>query len=368
MAGPHMTLRDLLISEISANGPLTLAQFMERALLDPDHGYYSNRDPLGQAGDFTTAPEISQMFGELLGLALAQSWLDQGAPSPFVLAELGPGRGTLMADILRATAAVPGFAKAAQVTFVEQSPVLRTAQATRVPDANWVTDIDDLPDGPLFLIANEFFDALPIHQFRRDGQAWREKLVGIHAGALVFGWSEATRQRALAPRLADTKDGDIVEYCPEAQRITAKISERLQQCPGAAVIIDYGDWRSLGDTFQALANHQTADPLSAPGTADLTAHVDFAALSEAALGTRVSRMTPQGVFLERLGITPRAQTLARQLTGPALDAHIAAHRRLTHPDEMGHLFKGIALVPTGAAMVPGFDGSSEEQAGMADGS
>jgi len=362
-----MSLRDILIEEISQNGPITLAQFMQRALLDPDHGYYTNRDPLGAEGDFTTAPEISQMFGEMLGLALAQSWLDQGAPAPFVLAELGPGRGTLMADILRATAAVPEFSEAAQVVFVEQSPSLRAEQAKRVPNATWVNDVTDVPGGPLFLIANEFFDALPVHQFRRDGQAWREKLVGVHGNQLVFGWSEPTRQRALAPRLTDTKDGDIIEYGPEAKRIVAQLADRLKQAAGTAIIIDYGDWRSLGDTFQAVARHERTDPLAAPGTADLTAHVDFAALTEAAPGVHVSDMTPQGIFLERLGITQRAQALARHLNGAGLEAHIAAHRRLTHPDEMGHLFKGIALVPPGAAMVPGFERGQGERTGMVDG-
>lgn len=365
-----MSLRDTLLREIGETGPISLAQFMRRALMDPAHGYYTQRDPLGAEGDFTTAPEISQMFGELIGLAIAQAWLDQGAPKPFILAELGPGRGTLMADLLRATSAVPGFTDAAQVVFVEQSQVLQAEQSQRIPNATWVSDFADVPQGPLFLIANEFFDALPIHQFRRDGQAWREKLVGAHEGNLVFGWSEPVRQRALAPRLADTQDGDIVELCPDSQSIIAAIADRLASTSGAAIVIDYGDWRSLGDTFQAVEAHKRTDPLLAPGRADLTAHVDFAALSDAARsvpGIRVSPMTPQGVFLERLGITPRAQALATRLSGAALEAHVAAHRRLTHPDQMGHLFKGIGLVPRDAAMVPGFEASTDGQAGVADG-
>lgn len=347
-------LADRLRTCIQANGPMPLADYMQAALQDPEHGYYITRDPLG--ADFTTAPEISQMFGELLGLALAQTWIDQGRPAPFVLAELGPGRGTLMADMLRATQAVSGFHTAAQIVLVETSDTLRAQQAQNVPGAVWVASIDDLPAGPLFLVANEFFDALPVHQFQRQGQAWREKLVGVHQDRFVFGWSEPIRQKALAARLADTADGAIVELCPAAEQIAAGIAARIADHGGAAIWIDYGDWQSLGDTVQALKAGLPVDPLQDTGNADITAHVDFAALSRAAAtAAQVSPLVTQGVFLERLGITARAQALAKTMDANALDALIAAHRRLTHPDEMGHLFKVIGVVPTGQSMVPGLE-------------
>ncbi|MBY6159868.1 SAM-dependent methyltransferase [Mameliella alba] len=349
------TLADILCRQIAASGPITLADYMAACLMHPQHGYYSTRDPLGAAGDFTTAPEISQMFGELLGLSLAQAWMDQGAPAPFVLAELGPGRGTLMADILRATARVPGFHDAARLHLVETSPTLRAEQASRLPQANWHDRVEDLPDGPLFLVANEFFDALPIRQFQRDGAAWRERVVGLNDGALTLGLAAPAPQPALDHRLDDTRDGDIVETCAPAQGIAAEIGRRLAAQGGVALIVDYGDWRSLGDTLQALQGHTPADPLKAPGQADLTCHVDFEALARAGAPATHSLLTPQGIFLERLGITARAQALAQRLTGETLDAHIAAHRRLTHPAEMGSLFKTLALLPRGAPPPPGLE-------------
>jgi SAM-dependent MidA family methyltransferase len=351
-----MSLRDDLTARIAQSGPITIADFMTEALLHPTKGYYTTRDPLGAAGDFTTAPEISQMFGELIGLSLAQSWLDQGAPNPFTLAELGPGRGTLMADILRATRAVPGFHAAAQVTLVEASPVLAAQQAKTLPadlQATWRTTVDALPDGPLWLVANEFFDALPIRQFQRDGAGWRERCVGASDGTLAFGLAAAAPRHDLAHRLEDTRDGDLVETCAAATAIVNAVALRIDAQGGAALVIDYGDWRSLGDTFQALHGHAPVDPLAAPGLADLTAHVDFQALAAAAAPAAHSRLTPQGVFLERLGITTRAQALARNLSGAALNTHIAAHRRLTHPDEMGNLFKVLGLFPATAAPPPG---------------
>ena len=319
--------------------------------------YYASRDPLGEAGDFITAPEISQMFGELIGLWLAQVWTDQGRPAPFTLAELGPGRGTLMADALRAAGRVPGFAQAARLVLVEASPRLRTEQGTRLGDHApvWVDSAEALPEGPLFLVANEFFDALPVRQFVRDATRWRERQVGLQDGRLAFGLGPALPQPALAARLDDTRDGDLVEYCPAAAPVMAGIAQRIADHGGAALVIDYGDWRSLGDTLQAVSRHGRADPLADPGQADLTAHVDFEALALAAAPCAHTRLTPQGVFLERLGITARAQALARGLTGPALEMHVAAHRRLTHPGEMGTLFKAMGFSPRGAPPLPGLD-------------
>tara|TARA_R110001583_G_scaffold112684_2_gene262479 strand:+ start:72547 stop:73626 length:1080 start_codon:yes stop_codon:yes gene_type:complete len=352
-------LTDLLIRRIRQTGPMSLAEFMSDCLLHPEHGYYTTRDPLGAGGDFTTAPEISQMFGEIIGLCLAQNWLDQGAPSPFVLAEIGPGRGTLMADILRVTKTVPGLHAALQVHLIEASPTLKAAQAKALAayQVTWLESVMGLPEAPLWLVANEFFDALPIRQFTRDGAGWREAQVGLADGTLTLGLSAAAPMPKLAPRMSDTKDGDIVETCPAAAPIVTEIATRIAQYGGAAVFVDYGDWRSLGDTFQALEAHQMVDPLARPGSADLTAHVAFEALAHAAqnAGAVVSQMIPQGMLLGRLGISARAEALATKLSGDALKSHIAAFDRLTSPAEMGTLFKALALAPTAKLLPPGFD-------------
>ena len=352
-----MSLHDLITAQISAQGPMRLDDYISMCLLHPDHGYYTTRTPFGSQGDFITAPEVSQMFGELIGLSLAQAWLDQGAPAPFTLAELGPGRGTLMADVLRATSRVSGFAEAAQITLLEASPALRQTQAQTLAayTPQWVDSINALPEQPTYLVANEFFDALPIRQFVRDGDRWRERQVGAQDGALVFGLGPAQPQPALAHRLEDTKDGDLIEDCAAAAPILSTIAARIATHGGAALVFDYGDWRSVGDTLQAVQGHAPTDPLTTPGHADLTAHVDFEALLKATAPCTPSRVTPQGVFLERLGITQRAQSLAKKLGGEALDNHIAAHRRLTHPDEMGNLFKTFGIVPKGATMLPGLE-------------
>lgn len=348
-------LGDILSRRIALAGPINVAEYMTECLLHPEHGYYTTQTPFGVTGDFTTAPEISQMFGELIGLCLAQGWLDQGAPTTFTLAELGPGRGTLMADILRATQNVPGFHAAAQVTLLEASAKLRQQQAQALPKSViWIDSLDDLPQAPLYVVANEFFDALPIRQFVRDGDQWRERQVGLDQHGLSFGLGPKQPQPALQTRLEDTKEGDLVEQCPAAAPVMSELGARIADHGGMGLIIDYGDWRSLGDTLQAVASHTPQDPLANPGQADLTAHVDFEALVTS-LPCAFSRLTPQGMFLERLGITQRAQTLAQGLKGDALETHIAAHRRLTHPDEMGSLFKVVGLHPHAAASPPGFE-------------
>ncbi|MBI1417829.1 MAG: class I SAM-dependent methyltransferase [Limimaricola sp.] len=348
-------LAPLIASRIAADGPMTIAEYMAMCLWHPAHGYYATRDPLGRAGDFITAPEISQMFGELLGLALGQAWLDQGAPDAVVLAELGPGRGTLMADALRALRAVPGFLQAAEVHLVEASPVLRAAQARLVGEATWHEGVADLPDAPLFLIANEFFDALPIRQFQRDGTGWRERVVGLDGKALRIGLSDPLPVPALDERLAGTAEGQVVELAPALPAIAAEIGTRIAARGGAALIIDYGDWMSLGDTLQAVAGHAPADPLARPGEADLTAHVDFAALARAGRPARASRLTAQGRFLERLGIGARAAALAQGMSDPTRASHLAGYRRLTAAEEMGDLFKVMGLFPEGAPPPPGLD-------------
>lgn len=350
-------LKTHLIDRIQRTGPLSVADYMAECLLHPRFGYYTTRDPFGAAGDFTTAPEISQMFGELIGLSLAQCWMDQGAPSAFILAEAGPGRGTLMADILRATSAVPGFHAAMHLHLVEASATLRAVQAETLAQFSpqWHDQLSSVPsDQPFFFVANEFFDALPIRQFVREADAWREKRVVQQDGALAFALAGPAPQEALAHRIEDTKDGDLVELCPAAPAIAMEIGQRIADHGGAALLIDYGDWRSLGDTLQALRQHERADPLAEPGQADLTAHVDFEAIADA-VPCKYTRLTGQGMFLERLGITARAQALAKQLQGTALDNLISAHRRLTHPAEMGTLFKVIGLYPDGKTAPPGLE-------------
>ena len=337
-------LADLLVRQIRATGPIAVAEYMSTCLMHPVHGYYATRQPLGAEGDFVTAPEISQMFGELVGLAIAQAWIDRGQPNAFVFAELGPGRGTLMADALRATAAVPGFHAAMRLVLVEGSRPLRAEQSARLERFRplFADNLDALPGHPLFLVANELFDALPVRQFIRDSDLWRERLVGASETGLHFALSEAAPLAALESRLADTAPGDMVETSGPATALAAEIGSAITERGGIALIVDYGAERSLGDTLQALRGHRKEGPLDAPGEADLTAHVDFGALRDAA-PCGVSALTPQGVWLERLGITARAQALARGLDGAALGTHVAAHRRLTHPEEMGNLFKVMGL-------------------------
>lgn len=349
-----MSLKDILIERIRTIGPMRVSDYMSECLLHPQYGYYTTRDPLGAKGDFTTAPEMTQMFGELLGLSLAQAWMDQGAPSPFILAEVGPGRGTLMSDLLRATRQAPGFHDAMELHLVEASPTLRAKQRELLGDAKWHDHVSTLPDGPLFLIANEFFDALPVRQFIREGDLWRERLVGFENAQMCYGLGAAVDQPMLRHRLEDTEDGHLVEICEATPPIVQEIGARIGKHGGAALVIDYGDWRSQGDTIQAVRGHKEVDMLDFPGDADLTAHVDFELICAAA-PCRFSRVTPQGVFLERLGITTRAQVLAELMEPVQIEEHVAAHRRLTHPEEMGNLFKVVALYPEGQNPPPGVD-------------
>jgi SAM-dependent MidA family methyltransferase len=346
-------LARLLAERIRDTGPITVADYMAECLLHPVHGYYTTRDPFGAAGDFTTAPEISQMFGELLGLALAQAWLDRGAPAAFTLAEPGPGRGTLMADILRATKGVPGFHAGAQVTLVEASPRLREVQAATLSahSPTWISRIDELPPAPLFLVANEFLDALPVRQFQHGPLGWQERLIGLRDKALTFGLSAPLDKVPDTPAFRNAQDGDLVEDNLPARLAVAEAATRIARHGGVAYWIDYGGWRSQGDTLQALRQHAPDDPLAHPGQADLTAHVDFEPL--AALAQAFAYDT-QGAVLARLGMDARAERLARNLTGDALESHRAAHRRLTDPVEMGSLFKVLAVTSAGAPPPPGF--------------
>jgi SAM-dependent MidA family methyltransferase len=311
-----------------------LDAFMARA----NAAYYAARDPFGAAGDFTTAPEITQAFGECLGLWAAVTWTQMGRPDPVILAEPGPGRGTLMVDALRAARQVmPDFAGAARLHLIEASPILRAAQRTRLPQATWYDDVASLPDGPLILLANEFLDALPIRQFVRRGNAWFERWV--EDGAFLERPVEDT------PLPDAGEDGEIREVNEPARALAASLGARLVRQGGAALFLDYGPARSApGDSLQALRAHAAADPLSGPGTADLTAHVDFAALAEAARarGAAVHGPLPQGVFLTRLGLHSRAAALAASDPGRGA-RHLEAATRLTAPEAMGRLFKALCL-------------------------
>jgi len=350
-------LTEIFARRILASGPITLADFMAECLLHPEHGYYTRGGVIGARGDFVTAPEISQMFGELVGLSLAQAWLDQGGPDAFTLAELGPGRGTLMADVLRAGRAVPGFARAAQVHLVEASPELKQTQRSTLADTEivWHETPGTLPHQPLFLVANEFFDALPIRQFQKTAEGWRETMVGVaENGALCLAQSPQMPAAPIVSR--GVKVGEIVEMCPALPRLVEICARRIRAHGGVALFVDYGDWDGVGDTFQAVADHRPVDPLQAPGQADLTAHVNFGAIARAAIecGLSVSKMTTQGNWLLSLGIEHRARRLAANYApGVARDNHWAAFRRLTDPSEMGDLFKVIGCAPVGAALPAG---------------
>ena len=345
----------LIRRQIDASGPISIAQYMALCLTHPEHGYYVTRNPLGTSGDFITAPEVSQMFGEMCGLCLAQAWVDDGRPDAFVLAEPGPGRGTLMADILRVLAGVPGMVESARVALVEASPVLRQAQAERLAgltaEVEWVDRVEELPEGvPLYLVANEFFDALPVHQFQRSGAGWRPRQIGTAEGGLQIGLGAEGADALLEARFGNVPEGTVVETCPAGEAAAEAIGARISANGGAALIVDYGDWDGTGDTLQAVRRHATADPLSDPGAADLTAHVGFRWLAEAS--GLSAQFTRQGEFLERLGITDRANRLAA--VPGRHDAIAADHRRLTHPDEMGSLFKVLGLRPKGAPPLTGF--------------
>jgi len=335
-------LPERLARAITLAGPIPLSQFMAAA---NDH-YYATRDPLGERGDFTTAPEVSQMFGELIGLALADAWDRAGRP-PARYVELGPGRGTLAADALRA------MAKAGlepPVHFVETSPVLRAAQAERVPHAEWHIDLMSVPeDGALLVVANEFFDALPIRQLVRTDEGWRERLVACQDTLFLPVIGDRGFDQIIPPGLRDAARGSVLETSPAAVGVMRNLANRLIAQGGAALAIDYGyEGPALGDTLQAVSEHQYVNPFDRPGEQDLTAHVDFATLAEAARaeGAEVAGPVEQGLFLTRLGIDARAAALARAVPEQA-EALVTARQRLVAQDMMGELFKVLAVTAPG---------------------
>jgi len=364
------TLAAALAARIALEGPLTVGAFMAEALGHPRFGYYMKQDPFGAAGDFVTAPEVSQMFGELIGLWCADAWQRMGGPPEIRLIELGPGRGTLMADALRAAAVLPPFRAAVRVHLVETSPTLRARQAaTLAPLARptWHDRLEDVPDGPSLIVANEFFDALPIRQIQRTVHGWAERLVDLDPDApeeaprfrfvLELGRSPG---RTLVPdSLRDAPVGSIVEVSPASRAVAGVLGARLAAHGGAALVIDYGygDGPAVGDTLQAVRRHAYAPVLEEPGDADLTAHVDFASLAAAARegGAEAYGPITQGELLTRLGILQRAQMLKRT-AAPKQAADIdAALERLIGAAGMGTLFRALALAAPGFGPPAGFE-------------
>ena len=341
---------------VASEGPIGIDRYMALALGHPRLGYYMTRDPLGRAGDFTTAPEISQMFGELLGLWAAAVWMKMGRPDPVILAELGPGRATLMADALRAARSVPGFLVACRIHLVETSQALRGVQRATLAahEVAWHERIRDIPEGPLLLLANEFLDALPIRQFVRGETAWHERVVGLSEAGLAFGLAPHP-EPALDP--ARGEPGQVLEACASAIAVVSELAARLAVSGGAALFVDYGaGGDAFGDTLQAVRRHAFADPLADPGGTDLTAHVRFAPLAGIAKrqGAAVHGPVAQGVFLAALGIEERAAALSKGRDDELRATIATARRRLCDPAEMGETFKAFAIADPTLGDLPGF--------------
>ncbi len=345
---------------IDTQGPLSVEAFMQACLLDASAGAYTSRQPIGGMGDFITAPEISQIFGELIGLWAVAVWQAMGEPDALTVAELGPGRGSLMADALRAWRVSPRFNRCVSVALVDRSPVMAEAQRAALEDSavplRFYATLEDLPDGPLVVIANEFIDALPIRQFVHRRGSWRERLVagdGKNGFAFAEGEPAAPDGSVTAENACMPPEGAILETRPAAARLLDALARRAAHAPLAALIVDYGHEESgFGDTLQAVRGHRFADPLAAPGDADLSAHVDFAALKRqaATLGLEVYGPIPQGEFLLKLGLGQRCEKLLAVAT-PAQKEDIASGAaRLVDPAQMGVLFKALAL--TSAQLPP----------------
>jgi NADH dehydrogenase [ubiquinone] 1 alpha subcomplex assembly factor 7 len=360
--GEPTSLAQRLKRRIACEGPISVADYMEACLNDAREGYYASRQPIGASGDFTTAPEISQMFGELLGIWAVAVWQSMGSPRPAVVAELGPGRGTLMADALRAWRSVPEFLPSVSAALVETSPALRASQqeALRGSQASidWHERIEDVPQGPLIVLANEFLDALPVQQFVRRGQDWLERCVALDEKAgLTFVDGASVAGDELPQIASGVPAGAIVEVRPAVDTLIATLASRASHAPVAALFIDYGhDETGPGDTLQAVRRHRFADPLATPGAADLTAHVDFAALKRAgqAHGLRVYGPLPQGEFLLKLGLAERRDRLLEGAQQQQRKALVSGAARLADPRQMGILFKAIALTSGGLPPPPPF--------------
>ena len=344
-------MKEFLLRLIAAEGPLPMDRYMALCLGHPQFGYYMNRDPFGAAGDFTTAPEISQIFGELVGIWCVAAWEAIGSPAPFALVELGPGRGTLMADMLRATARMEAFQAAARLHLVEMSPVLRQMQREKLGDkAHWHDSVATLPDEPVIFVANEFFDALPVRQIEKRGAAFFERAVAVRNDQLVL-------TEMCAPDFAFAETG-LHEISSVAQAVAEDLGGRIQALGGAGLVVDYGHLETgAGDTLQALKAHTACGILDHPGESDLTAHVDFAQLAQAFRKGGAEALPPitQGAFLAAMGLEARATKLAAQLSGKALSSFMAGTRRLIDDKAMGKLFKVLAVVQNNRAGIYPFE-------------
>ena len=352
-------LGELIDMQIRAGGPMSIATYMGLCLTHPRHGYYSGSDPLGQQGDFVTAPEISQMFGELIGFFCVNLWQQMGEPPSFTLLELGPGRGTLMQDALRAASRAPGFADAVHVQLFETNIALKAMQEERLGQYHpyWASEIDAVSDDPLLVVANEFFDALPIRQFVRAPDGWHERQIGVRDGRRAFGLSPtAIPETALPEAVRDAEQGAVYEAGLAAQDAMQRLGRKIAAQGGALLAIDYGYERTrTGETLQAVRRHAFADPLESPGEADISAHVDFEALGTAAraVGLELAPLRTQDWFLHHLGIEERAAMLSRANPGQAGEIERAL-ARLTGKDQMGELFKVFCAHSPGL-VAPGLD-------------
>lgn len=344
------SLHDLILSRIRQLGPMDLGEYMALCLGHPEYGYYTTRDPLGAKGDFTTSPEISQMFGEMIGAWVADTWVKLGRPNPFALIECGPGRGTLMQDALRATKNVPGFHDAMRLHLVEISPTLKAAQAECLSAYNpiWLDTLDGVPDMPVILIGNEFLDALPIRQVKFDGE-WLEVVIGadedgkLHPGVRQ---ADATLISILPRKILEEQSQKVFEISPDLNTYVRNVCDLIKTKGGCAIFVDYGHAiSSCGDTLQAMREHRFVSPFEDPGQADLTAHVDFENVSLicGALKLHASNIVTQGDFLKTLGIEIRAELLRRHATPDQAEQITLALHRLISDDQMGTLFKVIAL-------------------------
>jgi NADH dehydrogenase [ubiquinone] 1 alpha subcomplex assembly factor 7 len=357
-------LLDYLKKRIAAEGPLSVADYMTEALANPKHGYYMTGDPLGKQGDFITAPEISQMFGELIGLWCAITWNQMGSPSKINLIEIGPGRGTLMVDALRALKMAPTFLEAIDIHLIETSPVLQKRQKRNLKaldvDINWHQSFSQVPEGPFILVANELIDALPVRQFEKSIAGWGERKVGCDdSGNLhwMLDQSVAIPDVYIPPALSSSPPGSIFEFCQSGIALVTSIAESIAKFGGAALFIDYGhDQSGIGDTLQAVKDHRYHDVLLDPGKADLTAHVDFEQLAENARGAGALAYgaITQRDFLRPLGIEHRAKQLKKAASTGQVPEVLSALNRLIGEDEMGTLFKVLAITHPDMPVPEGF--------------
>ncbi len=349
-----LTLEQQIDTQIRAGGPMSVATYMGLCLTHPTKGYYRARDPIGGKGDFITAPEISQMFGELIGFWLVNIWQQMNEPKAFTLLELGPGRGTLMADILRTACRAPGFRDALHLALFETSPNLMAEQQQRLApyDPKYLQDFDNFVEGPVLVVANEFFDALPIRQFVRGENGWHERQIGLIEGKRTFGLSPTPIPATAMPdAVADAGPNSIFEVNFAGAEVMSRLAKVVSRQGGSILAIDYGYGRTqTGETLQGVRNHAYADVLDAPGETDLSAHVDFAALANVARqsGLAAQPLATQGEFLARLGIGTRAGALIKANPGQEDDIK-SAHDRLVGADQMGTLFKVFCAHSPGLA-------------------